>query len=239
MVTIMRYIFFFSLLFLLSCSKSEFNFDFELAPDITENYNVTYYATDYKDGVTIQAVASVREGKCDLKGMTRLPTIAFITTRKSQLPLVVYAEKGNKIKVSGEDGDPLSWMVEGNDINIQLSDWRKLNIETLTSNDKDSVNLAVKEYVEKNPANPISTILMLCYYERKNNENGYSELMASLQGPARSTDLLHMLGRSDQLFHRYTYLARLESLVMRSNKEGADTLQANFKNPILLLFWQT
>lgn len=235
----MRYIFFFSLLILTACGKNEFTFQFNLATDVTENYNVTYFATNSKGGLTIQAVASVREGKCELTGVTRLPTISYITTRNSKLPLVIYSKKGEKILLTGEGRDPLGWKVEGNDINLQLSEWRSENIDFLTRNETDSINRAVASFVEENYENPVSTLLMLCYYNRNKDERGYADLMGQLRGEAKNPEWLKVIGRSDQIYHYYYYPARLESMVMRSDKEGADTLKINYKNPTLLMFWQT
>ena len=239
MVSLTRYIFLFSLVILTACGKNEFDLEFELATDVTDNYNVTYYATDYQGGATVQAVASVREGKCELKGFTRKPTIVYITTRKSILPLVVYADKGNKIKISGETGQPLEWNVEGTEINDSLSNWRLKYREIWNDCLPDSVNNAVEKYVEANPDGKVSTILMLSYFNRKVNENKYNELMGSLRGEARSSELLQSLGRADQVNHFYSFPARLENMVMRSVNKGGDTLSTDKKNPVFLLFWET
>ena len=239
MVSFIRYLFLLSIVGLASCNRSKFNMEFDLSPEITENYNVTYYATDIEGGVTVQAVASVREGKCVLEGFTKKPLLLYISTRKSNYPLVAYAEKGKKIKFSGSDKDPLGWKVDGDKFNQQLSEWRIKNLEILLNNESDSVDNAVKEYVEENSDNPVATILMLNYYNRKNNEREYIKLMASLHGEAKNKEWLNILARSDQMYHSYSYPARLESIVMRSIKEGADTLKIDGKNPVILFLWQT
>ena len=240
MVSTIRYIFLFSVLFLMeSCTKNEFTLQFDVAPEVTENYNVIYYATDHKGGMTIQAVASLRDGKCELKGVTRHPTLIFLTERRSNFPLVFYADKGEKLKITGENNSPLQWLVDGNIINEQLSEWRIANKEFLADNLGDSVNMEVRRYVEENPSNPVSTILMLCYYNRNDDERGYTELMGLLSGEAKSSDWLSIVGRSDQLFHDYSYPARLESLIMRSINKSGDTLMTDKKNPVMIWFWQT
>ncbi|MCH5242615.1 MAG: hypothetical protein J1F67_09375 [Muribaculaceae bacterium] len=239
MVSLIRYLFLLSLVVFTACGKNEFNLEFQLATDVTENYNVNYYASDTKGGRTIQAVASVREGKCDLKGYTKRPTIVYITQRASVLPLVIYAERNNKIEISGENKDPLDWEVRGNLINETLSEWRIENKEIMVKCTPDSVNKAVGSFVEENPENPVSTILMLCYFNRKVQERRYEELMGMLKGDAKDPEWLGMIGRTDQIYHSYSYPARLESMVMRSAKKGGDTLFIDHKNPIFLLFWET
>lgn len=239
MLTYTRYIFFFSLIFLLSCGKNEFSLDFNLKKDVTENFNVTYYASGQKGGMTMQAVASVRDGKCVLPGVTHRPTLVYISTRHSNYPLLIYAERGEKIEISGEGKEPLAWNVTGNPLNEFISKWRQKYIELLTKGETDSVNQAVKELVEENRDNPASTLLLLTYFNRGADEFQYSQLMASLKGKAKQQVWLDLSGRTDQLLHAYSYPARLENLVMRSVKEGADTLRYDSIHPVFLIFWQT
>lgn len=239
MVSIKHYIFLLSIVIFTACGKNEFNMEFNIASDVTDNYNVTYYATDIRGGITVQAVASVREGKCELKGVTKLPTLVYITQRNSILPLVLYADKGNKIEISGDSKQPLDWNVEGNEINVGLSEWRLTNKNIFIECNSDSVNSAVRNYVEKNPESPVSTILMLCYFDRKINEREYNELLGSLKGEAKNSDWLKIIGRSDQLIHSYSFPARLESLILRSINKGGDTLMIDKKNPAMLIFWET
>lgn len=239
MALLIRTIILFFLVVLASCSKPQFNLEFNLKSEITDNYNVTYYATDKKGGKTIQAVASVREGKCELLGATMQPTLVFLTKRASKLPLVMFAERGQKIEISGSDSDPLEWEVAGNPINEALSGWRISNENILKDCNPDSVNTAVKDFVVENPGNPVSTILMLCYFFRNNDEREFTDLMYTLEGEAKDPVWLRRVGRIDQLQHSYSYPARLESLVMKSVNKDGDTLRIDGKNPVLLALWQT
>ena len=240
MVSIKRYIFLLLLPFLMvACGKNEFYLEFDLDPTLTENYEVKYYATDIQGGKTVQAVASVREGKCQLIGLTKRPTLAYLTNRNSNYPLVIYANRGKKIKISGEGNDPLAWSVEGDPLNVEMSSWRKQNIDVLNKNERDSVNNVVGSFVDDNPENPVSTLLMLCYYDRSINEMGYISLMGHLHGEAKKSSWISLVSRSDQIINYYHYPAKLHSLILRSNKEGADTLIINEKDPVMLMFWQT
>lgn len=239
MVSFMRYIFFFSLLILIGCDKNEFTLNFELSDNITDNFNVTYYATDTKGGITVQAVASVRNGKCLLGCITKKPTLIYITRRKNEVPLVVYGSKKEKIDISGYSDIPLEWNVGGNEINERISHWRENNIDILKNNEVDSVNSAVRNYVEENVEDPVSTILMLCYFDRSVNEKEYASLMASLKGQAKSPEWLTIAGRADQLYHTYYFPAAIQNIVMRAENNGKDTLSIDHKNPLFLFFWHT
>lgn len=238
MVSIKQYIFLLFLLVLTACGKNEFTLQFNMSDPVTENYNVTYYATDNEGGRTIQAVASLREGKCELLGVTKKPTLMYVTKRASLLPLLIYAERGEKIEISGQSDDPLLWHVGGNKINETLSGWRLQNDSILGESDPERVNEAVKRYVEENQENPVSTVLMLCYYDRKMDERGYVSLMSVLRGEAKNPEWLNIIGRSDQLNHSYSYPARLESISLRSVNKGGDTLFTDKSHPVMMLFWE-
>lgn len=239
MVSSMRYIFLFALLLLLGCGKKEFTLEFQLDENVTGNYDVTYYAHDQKGGFTVQAVASVREGKCMLPCTAMLPTLVYVTTKKYSVPLVIYACKGEKIEIEGNSEVPMEWEVAGNEINIRLSEWRKKNSDTLASHNADSLNVAIRHYVEENSSDPVSLILMLCYFDRNKDELQYNSLMASLNGEAKKDEWLETAGRSDQLYHSYSYPARLESLIMKSIQKHNDTIAVNGRDPVLMMFWQT
>ena len=239
MVSNMRYLFLLLLPLLVACGKNKFTLDFDVASDVTDNYNVTYYATDLEGGLTIQAVASLREGRCELEGVTKRPTLVYVSTRKTGYPMVMYVKRGEKIKIEGTDKNPLGWIAENNDINRTLSDWRKENLDALVDNKADSVNLSISRFVEENTDNPVSTLLMLCYYDRSINENEYEALMASLKGNAKDEEWFKITSRADNLVKYYAYPASLESIVMRSVKDGADTLRLNKRDPVILFFWQT
>ena len=238
MLKIHLYIFLLLPLLFIGCTKSDFNLDFDLSDDVTDTYNVTYYATDKQGGATVQAVASVRDGKCLLQGVSRKPTLVYISARRAVVPLVALVSPGENLKITGIGKDPLAWKVEGNQINENVSAWINENKNFLIDNEADSVNLAVKRYVDDHRDNPASTILMLCYYHRYSNEREYAELMHSLEGEAHSPQWLEIIGRSDQLYHYYTFPAALQSMVLRSMNDR-DTLFINHRNPVFMFFWQT
>lgn len=220
-----------------SCKKNGFQMDFSLPENLSANYNVTYYASGKNGGITVQAVASVQAGVCQLMGATYNPTLVYVWERKQIFPLVIYVERGQKIKISGETGSPLDWDVAGNDINGELTSWRLENAEILVKGDEEQINRAVEEYVRSNPSSPASTLILLCYFTRNNNESLYSELFASLRGEAKNDRWISMVGRSDQLSTNSSYPARLYSMVMRSAEDGADTLRFCHHGPTLIFFW--
>lgn len=237
MVSNIRFILIFSLLFLFSCGNKEFVLEFELSEDINENFNATYYSADKQGGITVQAVASIMKGKCVLTGMTKSPTIIYLYARKFEYPLVIYVSKGEKIKITGDNPDPLMWTVEGNAINKDLSSWRTNHKEEFSKRDSESIDEAIANYIENNEKNPASLIILLSYFNRKEKEGEYVRLFSMLKEKSGNEKLLKVLAISSQVDSEEYEPGRMLSLILRSNKGGNDTIRNNGKQPVLLCFW--
>lgn len=233
-----RIFFCLSILLFTSCSKKEFSLNFNLPEKVKANYNVIYYATSDKGGTTVQTVASVQDGKCELSGVTHSPTLIFISEKTKDIPLVVFIGHNDQIDISGEGKLPLTWDVAGNQFNQELTEWRLKNEAALASKDYSEINKGVAEFVKENPADPVSTILLLTYFDRKINEREYVELTGSLRGEAAKEIWFKIAGRTDQLQQFVSYPARLQSLAMKSAFNRSDTIKSDPARAILLFFWQ-
>lgn len=227
----------FSLGFLLSaCSKKEFKLEFELPESLHANYTVIYYASDKRGGVNVETVAAISHGKASLACMAVNPTLLYLFTNPDY-PIVIYAEKGDKITISGTKPNPATWSVDGNDINRQLSAWRNGNADILASNDPKKINGAVEKYVLKNPSSEISPILLLTYFSRYADDEAFRRLWGKLDGEARSPKWPQMIGRADIPTGAAAAPARMRSIAMRTLGNGLDTLKISKAKASLFLFW--
>lgn len=224
-------------LLLCSCTKNEFNLVFNLDENITDNYNVTYYASSVEGGLTVQSVASVMKGKCQLKGITKLPTLVYITARRSSVPLVVYVEKGSSIDISGDSNQPFSWKATPGAINDSISKWRFENIEAFESKNQDEINSAVADYIVNHPSDPASLIILMSYFQRSDNEFQYIDLMSKMEVPDKE-NWIKLIGRADQLNTMLATPGRIENMVVRSSLGGTDTIRFDGEKPGFVLFWQ-
>ena len=228
----------FIFILIISCSKNEFVLTFDLPDDLSVNYDLTYYATSETGGVTVQTVASVQHGKCRLDGLTKLPTLIYLTEKSRDIPLVIYAEPGNNIEISGDGNAPLQWQVVGNQINETLSQWRHEYADTLKNKKPLEINSAVADFIRKNPSDPAATIILFSYYYRSLDETEYASLMAYLRGDARKESWIAMIGRTDQMQMSVSYPARLQSMVMKSAFNNSDTIRPDSTKAIFMFFWQ-
>lgn len=219
-----------------SCIKNQFKIEVSLPEDVTATYRVIYYASDSKKGLLREDAISVANGKGELLCITVKPTMVYIFTHYSQKPFVCYAERGDDIIITGKNDSPDTWSAQGNDINVALDDWRKANAKSLASDNTAAVNKAVADFVRKNPDNPVSTILMLNYFSRRNNESGFRSLMASLKGDAAEKSWRELTGRSDALTAVPPKPAKVSALLLHDIDNNSKLIKTD-STPSLLYFW--
>ncbi len=181
------------------CAKNEFTLEFQSSEEAWANFEVFYYASDKRTGMWIEASAPVHDGHFELKGITRNPTLVYITSRAGQpVEVVLYVERGDRIVLSGTGASILDWRVEkGNKVSKQLSQWRLDHLSTLRGGNADSINAAVSREVKANPDLKSSAIILATYYNRSRDPGQFATLWNSLAGEARSPALAELTGLPD------------------------------------------
>ncbi len=182
---------------LTACTKAQFHVEAALRGGDGRNLRFIYLAAGKKQAFMMDQAVPVMDGKLQLEGITARPTIVTVCTQDMSALTQFYAEPGDKITITGDMADPSAWQISGNKINEEWTAWRKSNTAALKSREPRRINKAVEAYVKKNPDNPLSTILMLCVYSRRDDENGFQRLFASLSDKARNAKLLEAIGRAD------------------------------------------
>lgn len=224
------------------CVKNEFDIRFNLPGDVSGSYRVVYYARDKRGGVTIETGIGLAQGKGELKGMTRLPVIIFLFEGNAQVPAAVfYAERGDKLTVSGDDKNPYKWSCKGNKLAEQLSDWRLAHAEVLARRDVVQINKAVAEEVESHPSERLSGLLLGLYYDRREDDTDapYRKLRGMLKGDAADEEMAALLARADMsgASGNAPEVAKLPSeMVLQTASTGCDTVYLAKGRPSLLYF---
>ncbi len=236
----------FMILILTGCVKNEFKIDFEFPKDHVGNYLLTYYAWDSRGGRWIEYTASIQDGMAAARCITRLPTLVYVSDASSPLnSMIIYAERGDDIKVSGNQSDMSTWSVKGNKLSQRWSEWRKEAYPKKT--DTKAFEKCIEEYVQKNPSDQLSAILMLTEWDRRVNPDGFVKLWNTIDKDARNQQIIEMCGTSDLLGVQFATRAdgRLEyvkesaikSLTLRSRDNGLDTLKFSKAKGSILYFY--
>ncbi len=220
-----------------SCVKNEFVVKFDLPSSVNGTYTLLYYASDPKKGWYMENVAMVNGGKEEVKGITRNPAIVYVFNGRHTPAVAFYVERGDEITIKGKSDDPFSWNISGNDLTDKWSEWRMANHEAFAERSYEKINSAVTAFVNKNPSNPLSTILLLEYYDRRADEAGFLKAWDKLKGKALEEKWMDLVARSDMITHSAMAGSEMIPLVVHSFGNGADTLKPG-KQPGLLYFWR-
>ena len=221
------------------CIKNKFKVEFSLDPKVNSAYTLSYYASSASQGLYVEGAVNISNGKGMIELATRYPTIVLLSSGAENI--YFYAERGDDIEVTGSSADPLGWKVEGNSINEEWSKWRIDNTDALRSRDAAKVNVAVEKFVRKNNENPLSTLLLIYYYDRRENNAGFMRLWKSLEGEAAKEKWLTISSRNDLLTAEPLPpldVRKPHTLILKSRENGADTVVTGSKT-VVLYFWRS
>lgn len=216
------------------CSRNYALLKLSLDSEVNQVYALSYYAYDKGYGTFIESAVSVQKGA----GEVRLPSLQPLIVRviSGVTKIYIYADKGDKVNISGQTGNPLEWMVKGNSINESLSEWRIKNKTILETGDQAKINAAVTEFVTKNRENPASVILLMYRYDRRSDEAGFMKLWKSLSGEAAEPRWSDMVSRSDLLVET-DHVKGKHTIIIRGRGSRRDTITTG-KVPVVLYFWR-
>jgi hypothetical protein len=223
-----------ALLILPGCKKNEFTVSFTMQKDVNSTCRMLYYASDSHKGWYIETAADIREGKGELKGITHNPTLVFLF-KGSQPVSFFYAERGEKIIITGKGNDPAAWDIKGNKINERLTEWRSANTTKLS--DTKSCNKAVASYVKGHTDDPVSALLLMLYYDRREDEKGFQKLFKSLTGDAAKPKWRDLVSRAD-IITDAEMPGKMPKTLILSTPNGRDTVKTIGK-PMLIVFTKT
>lgn len=225
-------------LLLPSCGKNEFRLEFNLPANVSGTFRSLCYASDKRGGKTMEQIAVIADGQGVLNVPARNPAFLFLYT-SLPAPLVIYAKRGQTIKISGDDDNPATWKVEGNDINRSLTKWRNENAKVLSSFDHHEINRAIASFVEKNLNSEISSIILLTNFWRADDETLFRILWQELKPDAEKNKWASMLARADLPTGTLKTPGQLRSIALRSLYNGVDTICPARAKATLIYFWHS
>ena len=177
------------------CVRNEFDVEVSLPEKVSGHYSFLYYASDPAKGWFAEEMMMVEKGKGAVTGRTRNPSLVWIMDGRPAA--LFYAERGDRIRITGDSENPASWRVKGNDVTGRIDGWRHSNRAALSSMDARKVNAAVSGYVRENPSDPVSAILMAVYYDRRADEAGFAATWKMLRDDALEKEWVDLVSRSD------------------------------------------
>ncbi len=228
-----------------SCVKDNFSLRLQFPADYVGNYLVAYYSWNSDRGAWVEQTASVQGGVAEVECASHKPTLVYVSDASSPSKyIVVYAEKGDKITISGESSDMRTWKVTGNKIAGELAAWEA---QASPGETPEQRNARVAAFVKKNPKSKVSAILLLTAFDRRGNPEEFVKLWNIVDKDVRTNELIEMCECPDLqgvLFGidaagnlKAAAEKRLALFIVRSEGNGIDTLTLA-KKPSFIYFYR-
>lgn len=182
---------------LTGCRKSHIDVDFAFPQDFNSIYTLSCYASDSKSGFMMERGIAVQQGKCNTQLPCINPMLVYLSGGNRRI--YFYAERGDKIEITGNNDNAYQWNIKGNKINSRLSEWRQANVAALASGNVEDINNAVAKYVKANPSDPVSTLLLLCDFDRRRDNALFLNLWGLLSDDAAEVRWTQLVSRNDMM----------------------------------------
>ena len=217
------------------CRRQEFSIDVSLPAEIWGNYHISYYASDGKGGLWINTTIPLEQGHFNLKGASRKSSPIYIRDDR-QNEAMFFISPGDKLALTGDDANPTVWSATGNEISEQLVEYRKSGE-------------SIENFVKSNPDSPVSSLLLLTSFPRRENPAGFVELWNCLGKKAQRLEMAGIVGTPDIGANSPFLLdkegtarlrgsaAKVTAIAFCSTNGWSDTLRTNGR-PTLIYFYE-
>lgn len=222
-----------------SCGKNEFAVSGQLKDAGNRSLTISYIALSDKQDELVTLNVPCNAGTFTLTCATRYPTIVWIMSADGRLLHPIYAERGDKIAITGDYATPMQWKVTGNDTSQRYSQWLAANEQILTAGNPRQVNAAVEKYVATHRDDAASALMILIDYHRNADETGFDRLWTSLTlSDDDKSRLLHVA--MTELGNAETAAAALPltPISLKNRADSMVTLNPSHSRATMLYFWR-
>lgn len=182
----MRKLWILSLLAMLlwSCGDEEhFRVSGTIEGNPTMNLRVTYVS----DGVYNQLITAAREGAFEFQGSAPSGTVVEVTDYDRKVLGRFYALNGQEFTLRLDRSNPWLIQASGNEPTAEWSRFMRDNAGL--GADRAAVNAAIAQYVGANPANIVSTLLLITSFDASADAAAADSLMQLIDPAARPAAL--------------------------------------------------
>lgn len=152
----------------------------------TRHISMIYAADGALHTVTTTAI----DGKFSLTGSSRDYTLVELLSPQGKVFSRLLAKNGQNIKCRLDIDDPYKLEMKGSKPVEQWAKFLTKNHDLLTDGTREMINKSIEEYVQSNPDNILSSLMLLTMYDASDNEAKTSTLFASLSPEARPDKLV-------------------------------------------------
>lgn len=204
---------------LAACSSDSFNVEGHIEGGGRQNLRAVYYA----DGAVRMVPAMVIDGKFSFTGRAAEPAMVELYTSDRRLLGRFVVKNGETIRCEFDYRDPYDVTIEGNELSGRWAGFLRDNSEILARGDRAEVNALVARYVEHNPSDRLSSLLLVTLYDSASDPSGAQKLLDSIDPAARPFSVLEGYAGMLASVNDKSALAPVRELRLYSSKDSMAT----------------
>ena len=167
----------------ISCTDNEqFRVNGTIEGKPTINLRAAYWA----DGAYRQLLTASRDGEFEFFGSSKTPAVVDIMDHEYRVIGRIYIANGQNVECTLDRSNPFNISASGNETVEKWTRFLKENADSLRSG-SGTANAIIGRYVKANPADVVSTLLMLTAFDASADPAGADSLLFSIVVSARTS----------------------------------------------------
>lgn len=219
-------------LLLVACNSSHF----KVEGDITGLKGTVVKVIFRGDSGVINAPLTVdKKGHFSFEGISAQPIIVTLMSTRGDILTTLVAANGDHLKVKGDASKPMGLKVKGNKLNEDWQLFRDEHAAFYTDPNPSRLDAAIEKYVRENPADMLSTVLLVADYSDYSDRAKVNKMLKSIDAKARPESLAIALGGASERPSKEV-LPRLMTLNLVKHDGGFEEIKLTDRIS-LLFFW--
>ena len=215
-----------------SCGSDSFHVEGRVLGIGRQNLRAVYYA----DGAVRMVPAIVMDGKFSMDGRSAEPAMVELYTSDRQLLGRFVAKNGETIRCEFDRGNPFNVTIEGNELSGRWADFLRNNSSVLSGGDSGRINALVADYINHNPADRLSSLLLVTLYDSASDPVGAQELVDRIEADTRPVSLLEVYAELLAVVNDKSRMMPVSELRLFSVKDSMCTYYPSRYKASLLCF---
>ena len=220
-----------ALLSLAACGGGAFRISGKLSDAGTQNLRIVYLSGD---SIVSQWVPAVG-GEFKFDGKVNDLSVVYLYSAQMQLIAHVAVDSGDDISLEGSIADCYNVKVTGSDVNEQWNKFIRDHAADFKAMRADKTDCAIADFVEKNPDNVVSTLLLTCDYTDITGAEA-QRLMKKISKQAKPEQLLSLYAS----FFNGNNLSskKIDALKLRDGSDSIVLVRTYDHPASVIFFWR-
>lgn len=171
---------------LASCSSDSFKIEGNL-PNLEGKAVRVLFKAD--SSIVDEPIEADNKGGFTFKGKSSQPVLVSLLNYRGEVLTMMVAVNGDHLKVSGDTGKAMGIKISGSLLNEDWQLFRNEHASFYTDPNPSRLNAAIEKYVRENPADMLSTVLLMADYTDFSDRDKVEKMLMGIEEQARPSSL--------------------------------------------------